>query len=390
VAPIDAVVLGSGLNALGILRSLGGRGVNIALVSRSASVIPGYSRFARRHLVLDDGDYEPAAVLAGTGLARGQAALFITDELDTAACLSNVAAWNEAFRTYFYTPGVAAALLDKTGFDALARSRHAPVPKTFVIGPGDVPVAAEGLRFPLIVKPALRDPRYDAHFRKAYRVADEPALAGLLDELRQVHVPLIVQEWVEGRDSDIYFNLVCSSFVGRKILCWPPRVGGTASCVAAPECHEQLTAITAAFLKDINFRGLLGMEYKQDPRDGEFYMIEPTVYRTDYQHEIATLSGVEFLFGVYARMRGLSAQPRRNYDRRSYWVDNPAARYAVQSQEDGSAVDPAAKRVDAWFRGSDPLPGIIHYGRLLAARLENAFRKFLAITDNKRKSKSNA
>jgi hypothetical protein len=38
--------------------------------------------------------------------------------------------------------------------------------------------------------------------------------------------------------------------------------------------------------------GFGGIEYKRDARDGRFLIIEPTVGRTDWQEEVATLAGV--------------------------------------------------------------------------------------------------
>ncbi len=41
------------------------------------------------------------------------------------------------------------------------------------------------------------------------------------------------------------------------------------------------------------------MEYKRDRRDGRFHMIEPTVARTDFQEEVATLNGMNIPLASY-------------------------------------------------------------------------------------------
>ncbi len=51
------------------------------------------------------------------------------------------------------------------------------------------------------------------------------------------------------------------------------------------------------------------MEYKRDSRDGKFYMVEPTVGRTDYQEEIAVLNGINLPLVVYRGELGMSAPP---------------------------------------------------------------------------------
>ena len=58
---------------------------------------------------------------------------------------------------------------------------------------------------------------------------------------------LMVQEWIKGPDTELYFCLqyrgaggTVASFTGRKLSIWPPDVGTTASCIAArkrmPNC----------------------------------------------------------------------------------------------------------------------------------------------------------
>ena len=75
---------------------------------------------------------------------------------------------------------------------------------------------------------------------------------------------VVVQEWIEGQDSDIFFCLqyratggatVCS-FTGRKLCIWPPDVGTTASCTAAaPEVRTILQPLTEAFFKRMSLSG---------------------------------------------------------------------------------------------------------------------------------------
>src|SRR4029077_557792 len=87
---------------------------------------------------------------------------------------------------------------------------------------------------------------------------------------------------------------------------WPPLVGGTASCVSAPAVRDELIALTDAFFERVGFVGLGSMEYKRDIRDGRFYMVEPTVGRTDYQEEVATLNGVNIPYAAYRAEIGYS------------------------------------------------------------------------------------
>jgi hypothetical protein len=145
--------------------------------------------------------------------------------------------------------------------------------------------------------------------------------------------------------------------------------------MAAPEQHDAVTAISHSFLKGMGFRGLIGIEYKRDTRDGQFYLIEPTVYRTDYQHEVAALNGSDWLYAAYLDMMGLPMPPEPAYLATRSWVDFPASRYSEQTSTPLSRPASACKPSDAHFRWSDPLPGLVHYGRFLASSVAGRLGK---------------
>ena len=71
-------------------------------------------------------------------------------------------------------------------------------------------------------------------------------------------------------------------------------------------------AMTDAFFSAVGFVGICSMEYKRDLRDGKFYMVEPTVCRTDYHEEVAVLNGVNLPLSLYCGELGMPmpANPR--------------------------------------------------------------------------------
>ena len=383
--PLDVVVIGSGANALGALRSLGSAGLRTALVSSKPGDPAARSRYARQKVISSLQDLAAARLSLALQLDGHRPMLLLTGELEVAACLSSLEEWQEYFLTYFFTPGIARTLLSKAGFHGLAMQAGAPVPRTWVIA--DVPSLSQidlG-EFPLIVKPVRRDSRYTARFARAYRVCSEQALRTRAEELLDTGIEgLVVQEWIAGEDSDIYFNFLFvdrngalrTSFVGRKVLCWPHMTGGTASCMAAPEHHQELTALSLEFLEKVGFCGLIGIEYKFQRKSGRFFMIEPTVYRTDHQHEVASLNGCNLLLDAWnaCKSNGESTLAvQAPYQNKYYWVDSPSERYSASEARFGRAVYEGARRVDAWFRWTDPLPGLRHHGAYAVAKVRSAF-----------------
>ena len=59
-------------------------------------------------------------------------------------------------------------------------------------------------------------------------------------------------------------------------------------------------------MDNLEYRGLGSMEYKRDPRDNKYYMIEPTVGRADLQSGIADINGLNIPLIAYFDILGLS------------------------------------------------------------------------------------
>ena len=92
-------------------------------------------------------------------------------------------------------------------------------------------------------------------------------------------------------------------------------------------------------------------------RTGELLLISPTVGRTDWQEEIATLCGVNLPLMAYRLALGqtppavpCATSPQR-HAWRSHW------HYRLPSDQRAHTVVS-----DAYFRWCDPLPGLYHYG----------------------------
>jgi len=260
------------------------------------------------------------------------------------------------------------ALLDKAQFQQLAEKLHYPVPRAVRIQGPDIADKLSGLRFPCAIKPLRKDAAYSARFKKAYRLETVSETLELWSRMQNVAEEALVQEWIDGGDSAVYFCLQYRpvagdgvvSFVGRKLCQWPPLVGGTACCIPAPEFHHELTALTDAFFKDVGFVGLGSMEYKQDTRDKKFYMVEPTVGRTDYQQEIATLNGVNIPHAVYASETGErgGGEGVARTGRPCAWQDTDAFKNALAAGATNMLPDvlPHANVMDACWRLDDPGP----------------------------------
>lgn len=387
--PVPALVLGSGFNGLGVARSLGMRGVPVYMADTDTKRPEMRTRYAHGLGVTAlQGDplIRDLQALAQTRLAGSKPVLVLTQEQTVRTVASARAILSPLFRFLLPQEGVLDTLMHKEGFDRLAAQVGLRVPRTVhVRDAGDIDTAL-ALTYPLIIKPALHAPIYEQRFRKAYRLDDADTACELLGRILDVLPDVVVQEWIPGNDSDIYFCLqqlaangqIEASFVGRKIRSWPPNVGGTASCIAAPECAE-LSTITANFFTQVGMCGLASMEYKRHAATGEFIAIEPTVGRTDYQEEVATLNGINLPYAYYCSARGTALPSQKSASKtpviwRDQQSDQQSSRHPDQVVQGWPVIHGPVR--DALWRRDDPWPWLIAQGQRLARKSGDLLNRF--------------
>lgn len=357
-----AIVVGAGLNALGVVRSLGHQGVKVAGLAKSAEGPALLSRHASLYRSLPDYDQLPERLLALADELGGRPVLFLTEEEAVRVVSEARERLLPRLRLRLGSHDLMLELTHKEGVQALAERHGLPIPRAVRLRTSQDLEQLAHLRFPCVLKPGLKHTGYGARFKKAYVVDSEAQARELFEEIAPVLPDLIVQEWIEGGDDAIYFCLqyvgdegrAVASFTGRKLRAWPPQVGGTASCMAAPEAEAELHALTELFFAATGFQGMGSMEYKRDVRDGSFYVVEPTVGRTDFQQEVATVNGNNLPYAAYCYECGLPA-PAVTPTPPVIWREPTSDRWSAQSQGPHPAFTQHRVR-DAYFRWDDCRP----------------------------------
>lgn len=363
-----AVVVGIDLNGLGVIRALASAGVRVIALDTKLDKPTATTRYGSKLRVQAlSGPRFVGDLLALRSRFESNPVLFLTQEASVNTVSAERDTLHDAYRFTFPDHSIMLDLLDKLRFQVLAERHEFPIPRAVRIDPLLKWEAVERLRFPCVLKPTTKHDEYGKRFAKAYKVASADEVARLWSAMRDVVGEIVVQEWIEGTDADVYFCLQYRpwsgpsvSFVGRKICQWPPSVGGTASCMPAPDAEAELTMLTDKFFEAIGFVGLGSMEYKRDVRDGRFYMVEPTVGRSDYQEEIATLNGANIPFAAYCGELGLPAPPRAKVDPPRAWRDpvGYAKARMAGAPDPIRQLSPSIRICDAYFRFHDPMPYI--------------------------------
>lgn len=369
---MPAVVLGAGLNGLGVARSLARAHVPVWLLDCDERRPEMYTRAAKALKIgaMHGETLVEELVRLGDGQFSGSRPVLLLTQEESVRTVSHERDRLSALYRFSLPPiDVVDTLQHKLGFQRLAEQLDSPIPPLVHIRSLEDLPALESLNYPVVIKPGERHAEYGKHFKKAYRVASIAEGTELIRRILPVMADIVVQEWTEGPDSNIYFCLqylnkqgqVTASFTGRKIRSWPPQVGGTASCMPAPEAHGELSGVTARFFQNAGVIGMAGMEYKRDARSGEFRMVEPTIGRTDYQEEVAALNGVNLPYAAYCAELDRPGPASEPVTRSLAWHvrsdDEQSA--AAQHQGPGQGFDGVDGVCDALWRWSDPVPFLV-------------------------------
>jgi predicted ATP-grasp superfamily ATP-dependent carboligase len=207
-------------------------------------------------------------------------------------------------------------LADKSAFAPWAHANGFPVPRTHVVSsPDELDAALNDATFPVVLKPPVPNQRWHnaGGRKKNYRLNSPAAVANMPFQLFDISDRYVVQEWIEGNDSDVHFCLVyrdrsgreLTYQTGRKLVQWPVGTGSTAICTTTED--PSLHRLTQQLFDRAGLVGLASVEVKRDRRDGRYYITEPTVGRPNLQSNVATAAGRNLAVVAYHDARGMSA-----------------------------------------------------------------------------------
>jgi D-aspartate ligase len=337
----------------------------IYMVTTTRSCPAAWSRFCRVVLVPSlSGRALIDALKRLAGRIGQRPVLILTGDAEVDAVSTYREEIEPLFRISLPPKEMVTLLADKTLFQKYAEREQFPVPRSIVINRASDLQLLAGLTPPLVIKPGDKTLVLSGQVERAVRVntierAHTEALRMLPCAAR-----LVVQEWVDGPDAEIYFTLftcdgqcnVLTMFAGRKLVCDPPAVGSTAVCIAAPAQATELGELSRQFIARVGYKGIGSLEFKFNRSAGNFIIIEPTVGRTDWQEEIATLCGANIPLMTYWSEVGQPMKATPGVRGTVAW------RSSIEHRVPAGLLPTGAKTLDGYFRLTDPLPGLYYYG----------------------------
>ena len=151
--------------------------------------------------------------------------------------------------------------------------------------------------------------------------------------------------------------------VARRLRQHPPEFGRASTFVETINL-PLLETISTRFLQAINYYGLVELEYKLDPCDGQYKLLDVNA-RTWGYHSLGQRAGVDFPSLLFADQLGETLQPCRAQDGVK-WVrlatDLSTGLVEIMGKRlDWRAYIRSLKEVDveSVFSLEDPLPGFV-------------------------------
>ena len=310
---IGAVVVGGDFHGLGIIRSLGSRGIPLCVVDDEYSIgrFSKYTTFTVRPPTLRK-EQETVDFLVEMGKRMNLKGwvLFPTRDEHVAAFSRHKDQLSEVFRVPTPDWEITKWAWNKWNTYSLAQKLDIPIPRTWC------PRTLEDIdqidaEFPLGVKPSVKEDFFYATKAKAWRANNRDELRDLFQKASG-HVganEVLVQEIIPG-DGTCQFSscvfikdgVAIGTMEAQRWRQHPPEFGRAATFVESIDLPV-IVEPTMRFLRAINYYGLAEVEYKLDPRDGKYKLLDVNA-RTWGFHALGSPAGVDFCYMLYADQVG--------------------------------------------------------------------------------------
>ena len=365
-------------NGLGVIRDLGRFGVPVLGLDPNPRAIGLRSRYSAGMVCPDPKDDEEALLTFLEDLGRRlprKGVLFPTHD-EYVWPISRAAARLEP---YFHIPfsrwDAMQRLYDKRAQLEAAWKVGVDTPKTvFVDSHADLERGADQIGFPAIFKP-VESLAFKTRFRRhVLEIQTRDELERVYEQVSD-RGTLMLQEIVPGGDEELWTfgsyldaqSRPLADFTGHKLRQHPVRFGHCRMAVS--RWHEEVAAAGLRLLQELRYHGVSQVEFKRDPRDGRFCLMEVNA-RHWMWHSLAAASGVNLSLAAYRDAVGHPYVARRQVDGRKWVValtDLPDAQAEFRRRE--RKVLPwlssyAGVVQDGVLSLRDPVPGLLAAGRL--------------------------
>lgn len=207
-----------------------------------------------------------------------------------------------------------------------------PKPNTMVVEQlSEAHSLSETVQFPVLIKPLYAnewrtpDMKKIIGSNKVIRISSKEELDSWLNKLGNTKAKFMIQELIPGEDDELFYCVVLLArdgkikryFCGQKIRITPIHFG-SASYVETVNA-EPFIPMIEKLLTQINYFGPAGVEFKRDPRDDTYKLIEVNT-RFGLWDDLCLDLGTDVFLAYYDDMTGQNPDLIKPLDKKVRWV----------------------------------------------------------------------
>jgi D-aspartate ligase len=370
---IPALVIGG----IGIVRNLGEEGIPVYTGSDILENHILYSRYSKKRVFFSDLDGKKfVEELIAFAKGEGRKLMFFSD--DDRAILT-FSQYQEELSPYYYFTFPSAemvdSILDKRKFAALSRKLDLPIP--WSLAPKsmeELGKAMPEITYPCIIKPAHKEDWWSPKFaevlgayRKAIECHSREELMEYYPKVLQVGPNVLLQELVEGDDSQLYsINMyydrngkLKGQYVAHKHRTYPIHAGQ--GCCVETVKDDKILESSIETGRKLGMVGLCNMQYKIDKR-GNLKIMELHVRNSVWSY-LGKASGMNLYYYAYLDQQGAPWPYPDDYETGVKFIDlkrDIKALLAYRKTGEWTLM----RGIKSWrgkivfhiFNGRDPLP----------------------------------
>jgi len=362
-----AIVLGGNFVGLGLVRSLGRRGVPVWVIDTDRKKsIAQFSRYCRRFIATTEPVHEVLLREGKLHELQGWVVFAVADDY-VDALSSHFEELAGMYRLTTQPANVTRIALDKRATYAHAAELGIDAPWTCTTSDVST-VDVDRITYPAILKPAVNH-RFFPHTNvKALKVQNGAELRRQFNRMT-AFIPaeeIMIQEMIPGGgDSQFSFCAVADkgrifgSLVARRRRQYPIEFGNASTFVETAR-QPVVEANGRRFMEAIGFDGMGEIEFKFDRRDGKFKILDVNPRPWGW-HTLGGAAGVDFAYLLWRHKVGLPINECK--PREATWCREITDAVAIVKSHDRKAelfrllrAVMTGRLTTATFKSLDPLP----------------------------------
>nr|WP_229854511.1 ATP-grasp domain-containing protein [Streptomyces filipinensis] len=366
---------------VGAIRSLGRLGVPMYAITEDAYTPAASSRYLKKAFVWPTtGAEDPGHLVEGllrVGRRIGRPTVLVpTDEEAAVLIAEHQEELAGSFLFPRVDPGLPRRLASKQGLHELCVEHGIAAPASaFPETYEDIVAFADTARFPVVAKN-----------REAFVRRTRPAVGGttriatregLLTLARDwgSRPGVILQEYLPREEAEDWIVHACfdqdssplALFTGVKVRSWPPHAGMTANAYVVD--NPELTDLTARFIKQIGYSGIIDLDLRFDRRDGQYKLLDFNPRMGAQFRLFENESGVDVVRAMHLNLTGRPVPEGEQRAGHRYIVENIDLPALLAYRRSGYTTPHAPAKASgtelAWLAGDDPLPFLTMLARFV-------------------------